>query len=407
MEIIVGEKAMSVLFESTSIKGMVLKNRLARSATHEGMADENGFPTPTLFKLYERLARGGVALIITGYAAVSRDGKSPFLNMLCMDSNEYIPRYRELVERVHRSGARIAMQIAHCGRQTTEEAIGMQPLAPSAVKEKSMFVTPREMTEDDIERVIEEFAQSARRVKESGFDAVQIHGAHGYLVNQFLCPYTNRRGDRWGGSVENRMRFVREIYNRCRKLIGEDYPLLIKINAYDGMRRGLRLEESIVMAEMISEMGFDGIEVSCGIAEDGLSQLRGDVPIEVFLEELEVYRRKNQLYRFLMRRFGRSIVKPPPLTQAYNREAARAIKRRVGVPVFLVGGITQPAVMEEIVKSEDADYISLCRALIADPAFPGKVREGSREPSRCIHCNLCVGYMATEPLRCYHGKRIR
>ena len=398
---------MSVLFESTSIKKMVLKNRLVRSATHEGMADENGFPAPSLIKLYERLARGGVALVITGYASISRDGKGPFLNMLCMDSDEHIPRYCELVERVHKSGARIAMQIAHCGRQTTEEAIGMQPIAPSAVKEKSMFVTPREMTEDDIERVIEAFAQSARRVKESGFDAVQIHGAHGYLVNQFLCPYTNRRGDRWGGSVENRMRFVREIYSRCRELIGEDYPLLIKINAYDGMRKGLRLEESVVMAGMISEMGFDGIEVSCGIAEDGLSQLRGDVPIEVFLEELEVYRRKNPLYRFLMRRFGRSIVKPPPLTQAYNREAARAIKGRVGVPVFLVGGITQPAVMEEIVESGDADYISLCRALIADPGFPGRIREGSLEPSRCIHCNLCVGYMATEPLRCYHGKRIR
>jgi 2,4-dienoyl-CoA reductase-like NADH-dependent reductase (Old Yellow Enzyme family) len=398
---------MSVLFETTSIKGMKLENRLVRSATHEGMADGNGFPTPSLFSLYERLARGGVGLIVTGYASVCPDGKSPFLNMLSMDSDEYIPKYRELVEQVHRSGTRIAMQIAHCGRQTTEQAIGTQPIAPSAVKENSMFVIPREMTEDDIERVIEAFAQSARRVKESGFDAVQIHGAHGYLVNQFLSPYTNRRRDRWGGSIENRMRFVSEIYHRSRKLIGEDYPLLIKINATDNMRKGLRLEESAVMAEMMSGMGFDGIEVSCGIAEDGLSQLRGDVPIEVFLKELEVYRRKNPLYRFIMRRFGKSIVKPPPLTHAYNREAARAIRRRVGVPVFLVGGITDPAAMEEIVKSGDADYISLCRALIADPAFPKKIREGSNEPSRCIHCNLCVGYMATEPLRCYNGRPIR
>jgi 2,4-dienoyl-CoA reductase-like NADH-dependent reductase (Old Yellow Enzyme family) len=131
------------------------------------------------------------------------------------------------------------------------------------------------------------------------------------------------------------------------------------------------------------------------------------VPIEVFLKELEVYRRKNPLYRFIMRRFGKSIVKPPPLTQAYNREAARAIRGRVDVPVFLVGGITDPVAMEEIVRSGDADYISLCRALIADPTFPKKIREGSSEPSRCIHCNLCVGYMATEPLRCYNGKPIR
>ena len=190
---------MPVLFEKTNIKGMELKNRIVRSATHEGMADDKGFPADSLFELYERLARGGVALIHTGYAAVSEDGKSHLLGMLCIHSDEYIPRYRELVTHVHKHGAKIAMQIAHCGRQTTEEAIGSQPLAPSSVKDRSLLVTPREMTEEDIERIIEDFGQAARRVKESGFDALQIHGAHGYLVNQFLSPYTNRRKDRWGG----------------------------------------------------------------------------------------------------------------------------------------------------------------------------------------------------------------
>jgi 2,4-dienoyl-CoA reductase-like NADH-dependent reductase (Old Yellow Enzyme family) len=165
---------MSVLFEKTNIKGMELKNRLVRSATHEGMADENGFPTEALFKLYERLAKGGVGLIITGLTFVSRDGK---INaMLGMDSKEHIPKYRELVNHVHQNGAKIAMQIVHCGRQTTEEMTGSQPMAPSAVKEKSFLVKPREMTEEDIDCIIEAFTQAARRVKESGFDAVQLHG---------------------------------------------------------------------------------------------------------------------------------------------------------------------------------------------------------------------------------------
>jgi 2,4-dienoyl-CoA reductase-like NADH-dependent reductase (Old Yellow Enzyme family) len=219
---------MSRLFEVTNLKGLELKNRLVRSATHEGMADQDGFPTPALFDLYGRLAKGGVGLIITGFAFVTRDGKTPTPGTLGIDSDEHIPKYRELVNQVHENGTKIAMQIAHAGRQTTQEAIGTQPIAPSAVKDKSIFVTPREMKEEDIERVIEAFAQAARRVKENGFDAVQLHGAHGFLISQFLCPHSNRREDRWGGRMENRILFVREIYNRCREQVGADYPILIR-----------------------------------------------------------------------------------------------------------------------------------------------------------------------------------
>ncbi|MCP4369733.1 MAG: NADH:flavin oxidoreductase, partial [Deltaproteobacteria bacterium] len=275
------------------------------------------------------------------------------------------------------------------------------------VKDNSLFVMPREMTEKDIERIIKAFVQACRRVRESGFDAVQFHGAHGFLINQFLCPYTNRRNDRWGGSIENRMRFLREIYYRCRQQVGDDYPILIKINAYDNMKKGLKLKESIVMAKMMAEMGFDGIEVSCGIGEDGLSTFRGDFPLEVFLEEWEMYKNKNRLFRFIMKHFGRKIIKPPPLTQAFNRESARAIKAAINIPVFLVGGITDPATMEQIVKSSDADYISLSRALIADPKFPERIKKKSPKSSACIHCNLCAAYLISQPLRCYHGKMIR
>jgi len=396
---------MSVLFEKTEIKGMELKNRLVRSATHEAMADDDGFPTDSLFKLYERLAKGGVGLIITGYTYVSRDGKTTA--MLGIDTDEHISKYQELVNHVHQNGAKIAMQINHCGRQTSKEMTGAQPIAPSAVKDKSFLVMPREMTEADIERIIEAFAQAAGRVKESGFDALQLHGAHGYLINQFLCPHTNRREDKWGGSLENRMRFVTEIYERSRKNVGDDYPIFIKISAYDHMKNGLKLEEGIVMAEKMAEMGFDGIEVSCGIAEDGGSTLRGDTPYDVILDEWHMYKDKDFLFRFIMRKFGSKIVKPIPFTQGFNRESAKIIKEKVNVPIFAVGGMIDPAFMEETVKSGEADYVSLCRALITDPNFPNKIREGSRELSRCIHCNLCLFYLATRSVRCYQGKRMK
>ncbi len=178
---------MSILFEKTNIKGMELKNRLVRSATHEGMADENGFPTQDLFKLYERMAKGGVGLIITGFAFVCRDGKSPFIGMQGIDSDEHIPKHRELVEHVHQNGTKIAMQIVHCGRQTTKEGIGMQPLAPSPVKDQSFFVMPREMTDEDIERIFEAFAQACRRVRESGFDAARFTEPTGFWSTSFFA----------------------------------------------------------------------------------------------------------------------------------------------------------------------------------------------------------------------------
>jgi 2,4-dienoyl-CoA reductase-like NADH-dependent reductase (Old Yellow Enzyme family) len=395
---------MLVLFEKTEIKGMELKNRLVRSATHEAMADDEGFPTDRLFELYERLAKGGVGLIITRYTYVSRDGK--FRAMLGIDSDEHISKYRELVNHVHQNGAKIAMQINHCGRQTTKEMTGTQPIAPSAVKDKSLLVMPREITEADIERIIEAFAQAARRVKESGFDALQLHGAHGYLISQFLCPHTNRREDKWGGSIENRMRFVTEIYERVRKSVGDHYPILIKINAYDYMKNGLKPEEGIVMAKKMAEMGFDGIEVSCGIGEDGGCTFRGDIPFDVILDEWEMYKNKGFLFRFIMKEFGSKLMRPIPFTQGYNRESAKIIKKKVNVPIFAIGGMIDPAFMEETIQSGEADYISLCRALITDPDFPNKIREGSREISRCIHCNLCLFYLATRSVRCYQGKRM-
>jgi len=324
--------------------------------------------------------------------------------MGAIDRDELVPDYRELTRRVHEHGGKIAMQIAHCGRQTSMKSVGGRPIAPSAVKDKTHLVKPRAMTEEDIERVLDAFAAAARRVAESGFDAVQIHGAHGYLVSQFLCPHTNRRKDRWGGSIENRMRFVSELYRRCRAEVGEDYPLLIKINADDAMKRGLRIEEGAVQAEMMAELGFDGIEVSCGIGEDGMSSMRGDVPVEAFVSEWPIYSERGPLFRFLMRRFGHRKVKPPPLTQAFNRPAAAAIRARTSVPLFLVGGVTNPAVMEEIVAGGEADYISLSRSLIADARFPNRIRAGSREPSACMHCNLCLAYMGSRPVRCYRGR---
>ena len=396
---------MSRLFETSGIKSMKLKNRIVRSATLEGLAGDNGLPTEKHFKFYENLARGGTGLIITGLSYVSRDGRVSPVGMLGVDRDEVVPHFKKLVKHVHESGARIAMQIAHAGRQTHKKAIGTDPIAPSPVMDKSTGKTPREMTEGDIERVINSFALAAGRVKKCGFDAVQLHGAHGYLINQFLNPHTNRRTDKWGGSLENRFRFLSEIYRRSREIVGPRYPILIKISAYDKMKNGIKTEEGVLMAEMMDRMGIDGIEVSCGIGEDGMSTMRGNFPMDILIDDLGMFR-KQPLMRFMMKRFGKFFMRPLPFSQEYNLDAAREIKKRVKAPVFLVGGVIDPQRMEEIIEKGDADYISLSRALIREPGFPERIKNGSMEPSKCIHCNHCILYLALAPLRCYNGKRI-
>ncbi|KPA11975.1 NADH-dependent flavin oxidoreductase [Candidatus Magnetomorum sp. HK-1] len=396
---------MAKLFEKSTIKSMELKNRIIRSSTVDSMCDD-GNPTEMHYKLFEKLAKGGTGLIITGMSYVSQDGRHLTPAMcLAIDKDEQIPKLKALTDHVHQYDTKIAMQIGHCGRQTSLKALGTMPMAPSPVKEKIGKDIPREMTEEDIERTIEAFSEAARRVKESGFDAVQINANHGYLVNQFLSPYTNRRKDKWGGTVENRMRFVIEIYKRCRVSVGEEFPVFIKMNAYDNMKNGLKLDEGVVMAQMMAEAGFDGIEVSCGIMEDGWSFLRGNFPVEIFIDDLGMF--KNPIIAFIMRRFGRKLIKTPAFKVAFNRENAKLIKSKVDVPVFVVGGLSDPKVINDIIESGDADYVALSRPLIKNPSFPNRIKEGNDEPSKCISCNHCLPYLLMAPLRCYNGKSIR
>jgi 2,4-dienoyl-CoA reductase-like NADH-dependent reductase (Old Yellow Enzyme family) len=391
------------LFEQTNIKSMQLKNRLVRSATFERMCDKDGYPTNELLNLYEKLAKGGVGLIITGFATVSKNFRTPFTSRI--DEDELISKYKKITDKVHEYDCCIAMQINHPGRQTTKSDTGNEPIAPSAVNCRFPESIPREMTEEEIESVINDYVNAAVRIKEAGFDAIQLHGAAGYLINQFLSPYTNRRTDQWGGSLENRIRFMKEIYFGCRQNLGENYPILIKLNSHDNMKHGLKLDEGIKIAEMASVMGFDAIEVSSGIFEDGLSTLCGDFPADILIDDFHAFDDKPVM-RFLMRHFGKKLMKMPNFTPEFNREAARLIKQKVNIPVFNVGGIHDPKAMIDVLEQKDADYISLSRPLIADPGFPAKIKKGILLPSKCIQCNHCFFYLMKSPLKCHYGKRI-
>ncbi len=395
----------SEIFSSSSLGGIPLRNKIIRSATHEGMADERGRPTEQLKTLYARLAKGGVGAIISGYAGIHQEGRSALYRMLMIDGDDCVASYKELVDAVHSYRTPIILQVAHCGRQTRSKLTGTTPVAPSAIRDKLYSEeVPRELTDIEINAVIDRFVLAIGRAKEAGFDGVQLLAAHGHLLSQFLSPYTNRRSDRWGGTIENRYRMLGEIFRRSRSLM-KDYPLLAKINAYDNRKNGVRIEDAVSIARLLQASGCSGIEVSCGVFEDGFFLARAaKLPFEAMFAYHFRFKKMPALVKGVYKRFGDMVVRPVKPLANYNVEAANEIKKAVTIPVIAVGGIRSIADIGDIIADGKADYVSMCRPFIIEPNIVDKFERGKQTTSKCIDCCFCVIAGEERPLRCYYGK---
>lgn len=354
---------MSELFETCRIGNIELKNRFVRSATWEGMAPDTGEINDGLLDLYRALAEGGVGLIIGSYAFVDKRGRcNP--GMIGIDDDGLMPGLRRLAQTIHDGGGKVITQIAHGGAQTTVDT-GFPAEAPSAVADRSSGKMPVEMSQDDIERVVAGFVAAARRTKACGFDGVQLHSAHGYLLLQFLSPHTNVRTDEYGGSIENRARMLFEVYDRVREEVGADYPVLVKINVSDFDETGLTAEDSLWVCEQLSERGIDGIELSGGGPYSGRS---GPARTKIYDAEKE----------------------------AYFREQAKVFTPRLKCPVILVGGIRSLEVAEELLGDGVAQFFSMSRPLISEPGLVNRWASGDRKRARCASCNKCFGTTSSE-----------
>jgi len=394
------------IFEPAHIGGIALRNRFIRSATHEGMADAEGAPLESLEKLYLRLARGGAGAIVTGYAGVNPQGRCSFPGMLMMHSDALVPAYRRLVEAVHREGVPIIMQLAHCGAQTRSAVTGTRTVAPSPVRDRYFSEElPMELTEDGIREIINAFINAAVRAQTTGFDGVQLHLAHGYLLAQFLSGYTNRRRDRWGGSPENRFRIVSEIMAGIRQKLG-NYPVLAKINGYDDMPGGMRPEEAVKIAMMLEASGCCAVEISSGTIGEGLAIMRGPrIPTEALFAANFRLTSLPKLLRPVIARILPLITPASPKPyRNYNLEAASTIRKGVSIPVIAVGGIHTLEDASKAIADGAADFVSMSRPFINDPSIVKKFEDGSRSASRCTMCNYCAIMIEKEPLRCWHGR---
>ncbi|NIO37540.1 NADH:flavin oxidoreductase [Candidatus Bathyarchaeota archaeon] len=360
------------VFEPGRMGQLLVRNRLVRSATYEALATENGRVTDKLVDLHKTLAKGGVGLIITGYTYVQEIGKGA-PHMTGIDRDDLIPGLRRITEAVHTcgEGCKVAVQLTHCGRQTV---LVENPPAPSAVFEPVVNRMPKEMSVGDIQEAVEAFAEAARRAKEAGFDAVQLHGAHGYLLSGFLSPYTNRRTDEYGGNTKNRTRILKEIYFRIAEKTGNDFPVLIKLNVSDFIEGGVDLNESKKIAERLSRIGIAAIETSGGMFET------------------RIHNRNLTASRTKITSKDK---------EAYFLPYAREIKKVVDVPLILVGGIRSLDVIEQILKEGSADFVALSRPLIREPDLPNRwLRRIGGLTAQCISCNACYKSLTNGGVRC-------
>ena len=357
-----------MLFEPIKLGTLEVANRFVRSATNEGIADYDGTPTTAIGDMYEELARNDVGLIITGYSYVNPNGRSDERQQGIYDDRFIVP-YSEITSRVHKYDSKIVAQIVHGGRQSLVRPDTIL-LGPSAVKDESSGKKPLEMTDEEIMQTIDDFVEAARRAKEAGFDGVQLHCAHGFLLSSFISPYTNRRTDEWGGSVENRTRIIVKIIKGIQDRIGADYPIMVKINATDGFdiysgKIGLDAPECVEIAAILEKAGICAIEVSGGIFEAGSVMSQQDIDSED--------------------------------KEAYFRRYAKMIKDTVKIPIILVGGIRSRNVMDLVLKVY-ADMVSMSRPFICEPDLVPKIREGA-PVVKCVSCNLCFD---PEGIKCHY-----
>lgn len=355
---------MMKLFQPVNIGKMELKNRLVVPPMGSGFSAPDGTVTDRLIEYHEARARGGFGLIIVEVTAIDPLGKGSPIQLGIWD-DKFMPGLRRLVDRIHAAGAKIAIQLHHAGRETFSFSLGgQQAVAPSPFPDPIIREVPRELTVEEIKSLVEAYAQGARRAKESGFDAVELHGAHGYLIAQFMSAYANKRTDEYGGDLEGFLRFPLDIVHRARELVGPDYPILFRISGDEAVPEGRTIDESVVVAKRLVEAGVDALHVSVGVyASSYLTSA------------------------------------PPAMEPGFNAAAAATIKQAVSVPVIVVGRVVTPAVAEDIISSGKADLVAIGRASLADPEFAVKAAEGRDEDIvKCLSCNEgCIDALMSKP----------
>jgi 2,4-dienoyl-CoA reductase-like NADH-dependent reductase (Old Yellow Enzyme family) len=400
----IGSLTKDPLAQPIELNGVQIKNRLVKSATEENMADERGLIKESYLEYYKNVSAGGAGLLITGHMYVNINGRA-VCGMAGADLDEQIPKLHQVTDIVHKNGAVIFAQLNHAGlKALPEKTIQKHIVSPSKTRNAAALTT------EEIEGIIEAFGRSAVRVKKAGFDGIQIHGAHTYLIAQFLSKWMNRRHDQYGGSLQNRQRFCLEVYQKIRDEVGRTFPVIIKLDSYSSSYASMpplvpliNVKEALNTAKQLEEAGIDAIEVSCGF-----NATRGAMPYRASIRTMlmtEGKRLQAAAANVLLSPVDVFLNRRSWFTPNHNIKHIRMFKHTLKVPILGGSCFRDPSYMRRVIRQREADMICMCRPLVYDPKFPKEILSGSDASSGCINCNLCMFMLPSGlPLKCYYGK---
>lgn len=382
----------SKLFTPVTIGPLTLRNRTIRAAAFEGMCDGNA-PTDLLYDYHRSVASGGIGMTTIAYASVTRNGLS-FPHQLWLRP-EIVPGLRRITDAIHAEGAAASIQIGHCGNMSHKSIAGETPISASGGFNLYSPTFVRKMKKAEIEAMARSFGEAVNLARQAGFDAVEVHAGHGYLISQFLSPYTNRRRDEYGGSLENRMRFMKMCMAEVMKAAGSDMAVLVKTNMRDGFKGGLELEECLEVAKALEAAGAHALVLSGGfVSKAPMYVMRGRMPIRSMTHYM-----KQWWLKWGVRMAGRLMIKDEPFTEGYFLEDAKKFRQALKLPLVYVGGLVSRSKIDEVLD-EGFDCVAMARALVRDPGFVNRMREGAGRCD-CDHVNYCIARMYSVEMACH------
>lgn len=388
----------SSLFTPFKLGPVTLRNRVIRAAAFEGMCPGNA-PSADLLQYHRSVAAGGVAMTTVAYAAVDRSGLS-FPHQLWL-RDEVVPQLRQLTGVVHKEGAACSIQIGHCGNMAKRSVTGMRPIAPTTHVNLYGPSFPRRMNKDDIHNTVKAFGKAVYLARESGFDAVEVHAGHGYLISQFLSPYTNTRKDDFGGSLKNRARFMNMVMDEVKLAAGSDMAVLVKMNMCDGFSGGMEIEESLEVAKMLEQAGADALVLSGGfVSKAPMYILRGAMPVKILALYMD-----DRFTKLFVRLFGKYLIREEKFSEAYFLADALKFRTQVKVPLVYVGGLVSREKIEEVL-GKGFEMVAMARALIKAPDFIKKLLDNELSRSACDTCNYCIAVMYSHQVACIQNDNV-
>ena len=383
----------SLLFTPVTLEPLTLRNRSIRSAAFESMCPRN-VPSPQLLAYHRSVAAGGVGMTTVAYAAVTRSGLS-FDRQLWMRP-EIVPGLRELTDAVHAEGAAASIQLGHCGNMSHKSICGCLPVGASSGFNLYSPTFVRGLRADELPEMAKAYGRSVCLAREAGFDAVEIHAGHGYLISQFLSPSTNHRKDEFGGTLANRMRFMEMVMEEVMKAAGNDMAVLVKMNMRDGFRGGMELDESLQVARKLQELGAHALVLSGGfVSKAPMYVMRGQMPIRTMTHYMTCW-----WLKYGVRLVGKYMIPSVPFREAYFLEDALKFREALDIPLVYVGGLVSRQKIEEVL-SHGFEAVQMGRALLNEPDFVNRMRREENARCNCRHSNYCIARMYTLDMACH------